>query len=74
MTRKTHLPFIAEMSHEETERTTWIYEIKRIACRSMLDQAGSGHGTAKGYFEDSNESFGSINRRHSLRAELLPGY
>jgi hypothetical protein len=71
MRRKIHLTFTAEMSHEETERT---YEIKRTACRPVLDQAGSGHDSAKGYFEDGNETFGSINRRHSLIAELLPGY
>jgi hypothetical protein len=49
-------------------------EIKRIACKSVLNQAGPGHGTEKGYFEDGNVTFGSINRRHSLIAELLPGY
>jgi hypothetical protein len=72
MRRKNHLAFIAEMFHE-TERIMWTYEIKRTACRSVLDQAGSGHGTAKGYFEDGNETFGSTNRRLSLIPELLPG-
>jgi hypothetical protein len=38
------------MSYEETERTIWTYEIKRTAYRSVFDQAGAGHGTAKGYF------------------------
>ena len=62
------------MSNEESERTIWTYEIKRTACRSVLDQAGSGHCTAKGYFEDGNETFDSLNRRHSLIVELMPGY
>jgi hypothetical protein len=74
MRRKSHLPFIAEMSHKETERTIRTNEIKRTTCRAMLDQAGPGHGTAKRYFEDGNVTFGSINRRHSLIAELLLGY